>query len=424
MSKKQVSVVLSVRGKEPLLDGTIRNLRTKAGMPIDIVLINDGGDYEHLTECDIDQLLVNSKNRGCAYSRHRGIMESTTPIIMVCDAHMNFSDKWAVALCEWFNDNKGSFVTCAEMGACDYDLEPLDVTPHTGANFTWKSIEPIGGTTTTENLAFHAKWANNKAGPISCVMGAFYAFKRNYYGTMGEPWKVGTSWGSDEEYISMASHLCGDGVMLMPNHIRGYHHFRKTIPWNPTQSDLFYTWVNRFRLVHVAPMHTEEKQMLWNWMGENPMIQLYDSSFKNTLAADFNRPDVAELKRLFESKRAKWEPFFKNYVTVLENVNCVEETTKLYEAHRSAHTKMVTTINPTITNDVVEPVKAAPQMFVRKVEVCDLCDRVDQWVVYKTIEAHGNIPKRQYLKCKCGNRGVRINLGPIDQSRAAKQDMV
>lgn len=418
----KLSVVVSVRGKEPLLNPTIANLRKTAGVPIEVVLVSDGGEYDHLMESDADQLVVNSKSRGCAFSRHRGIMEAKGDLILVCDAHMNFTDNWGVTLKDWMSSNKGNNVVCAPMGSCDYSLNPVKSGLYKGAKITYKSTESINGTTNSENMAMHAQWCDNNFGRISCVMGAFYAFKRTTYINIGSPWKVGTAWGTDEELISIAANLAGDGVHLL-NGIEAYHHFREVQPWTPTQTDIFYMWVNRFRVVHVTPMPKEMKNELYAWMSENSIISLFDTSFKNALVSDFSREEVVALKNHLAKHESNWDEFYNKYIKVLSNTNCVDAGVKKFAEHRTTTSTIKPVAQP--KQMALEPQEPSrpPQMFVRKAEVCELCDGVNTFSVYRTIPATETTPSRQYLKCKCGNHGVRINLGPMSQSRAAFSDM-
>ena len=70
--------------------------------------------------------------------------------------------------------------------------------------------------------------------------------------------------------------------------------------------------------------------------------------------------------------------------------------------------------------DIVAPRRCVRQLFVRRVEVCEICDGRDTFKVQRSVRGSGNTPSRQYLRCtKCGQPAIRINEGAISQDRAA-----
>ena len=430
--KNKVTLCIPVRGPEPMLVRTIESARRLAGMPIDVCIVRDGPG-PITAEIDCDDWLASSRIMGSSFSRHQGMIRAQTEIVVCADGHMAFQEHWAVHVADFFSVKKNrDKVACAMMGECDHNNTAMVTKPLTGARIAYKTIE-VGppDVNFTEMRAMHGKWTEQQPGPISCVMGAFYAMrKETYIRKFGSPWQVGTGYGSDEELISIAAHFLGDGVELLD--LVAYHHFRARNLWldNFTVDDTHKIWHNRFRLLAILPMGQEERDDLYAWQFQNRDFIVNGAMYRDFIERDWNRPEVRALaRRIAEKSDLTWDAFKAAQVKVYENPDVSKEGLEKRKATMRRFDQpalMTTTTDPHKLPDDWKPkprrcLNTVPQQIFRHAEVCVSCDARNPFKVIKTIPATEHTPKRQYLKCsRCGRGAIRLSDGPINQDRAVE----
>jgi hypothetical protein len=132
--------------------------------------------------------------------------------------------------------------------------------PYGAARFSWKDY----GKDENEPQALAGKWRTSKdVGQIPCVMGACYAFRRDWYiDGVRSPWSFGTGWGCDEEILSAATWLRGGTVNLLP--LQVWHQAREPgkVPYRLTNRQLYGVWANRLRVIDMLPMSLDDKKEL------------------------------------------------------------------------------------------------------------------------------------------------------------------
>jgi len=218
-NKPRVSLVIPARGRELLLQRTIDCAISGAVNDVEIIVVDNGLQVD--APCGSGVRVVKCGTGGTGPARHAGVMAASTPVVVTIDAHVKLCDGWDDYVLEHFEAKAWSkTVACGHVGVLLPDFSIEKEACYTGARLHWS--ESVG----TEIRPLAAKWETNKFGSqIGAVMGAFYAFKKSWYEKIGCPWSVFTSWGCDEEIISLASWLSGGDCRLMAEHVRSYHLF-------------------------------------------------------------------------------------------------------------------------------------------------------------------------------------------------------
>jgi hypothetical protein len=235
--KMKYSVIIAERN-EPDLKNTVANITHNSNANVIVQSDREG--------------------QGPQLMRHRGIMEATdADVVIIMDGHMRVKPGTLDALAAWCMDNS----TSVAVPQCFHSYEQ-DWTgkPYGGARFAWTDY----GHDKREPQAFAGKWRKESTvGQIPCVMGACYAFKRDWYiDGIRAPWAFGTGWGCDEEILSAATWLRGGTVDLLP--LQVWHQARKPgqVPYKMTRRQLFGVWANRTRIIDMMPMTLNDKTEL------------------------------------------------------------------------------------------------------------------------------------------------------------------
>lgn len=247
MSKTKLTLIVTVRGDDPHLARTMRTARETAGVDIHRILVVDGGRAPEGIEAEHVHCLKTS--RGVQAARHAGIQHAKTSLLVFTDAHMGFSDGWGREVCAFYRyPQRAKTVACSQMRFIGADGAQPDSTLYRGCRMSWKTIDSVNGRTDRkEHNILVAKWGGGgqPGGKIGAIMGAFYAFRRAWYEDLACPWECGTSWGRDEEVISMASWLGGGDVRLLPESVTVSHIDVGAGRWTPTDADTIGMMCNR-----------------------------------------------------------------------------------------------------------------------------------------------------------------------------------
>ena len=280
------SVVIAERN-EPDLKNTVGN-------------IMQNNDCHVIVQSDV-------KGLGPQAMRDRGIgLAAGSDVVIVMDGHMRTKKGTLDAMAEWVHANPKSVA----VAQCHHSYtEDWTGKPYSGASFAWKDQ----GKDANEPQAFTAKWRKDHAtGQIPCVMGACYAFKREWYmDGLRRPWQYGTGWGCDEELISAATWLMGGRVDLLP--VSVWHQARKPgqVPYKITNQQLIGVWANRTRILDMLPMSADER----NELVKHIMPALTLSQWRQVNAVS-NCQEVAEYNKFLSTGPMDWATFKQEYIGV------------------------------------------------------------------------------------------------------------
>ena len=280
------SVVIAERN-EPDLKNTVAN-------------IMQNNDCHVIVQSDV-------KGLGPQAMRDNGIgIAAGSDVVIVMDGHMRTQRGTLDAMAEWVRGNPSSVA----VAQCFHSYqEDWTGQPYSGASFSWKDQ----GKDANEPQAFTAKWRkDHTVGQIPCVMGACYAFKREWYmDGLRRPWQYGTGWGCDEELISAATWLMGGRVDLLP--VSVWHQARKPgqVPYKITNQQLIGVWANRTRILDMLPMSADER----NELVKHIMPALTLSQWRQVNAVS-NQQEVAEYNSFLSTGPMDWAKFRQEYIGV------------------------------------------------------------------------------------------------------------
>jgi hypothetical protein len=407
-----VTLVIPVRGHEPLLAATVRNARRTAGADITVIIVHDGPpkpvDLPGQSD-GVFQICLPPDITGTSAARHAGIVAASTRIVATCDAHMDFSQGWAVALTEYFaGDAHANTVACAQLYACDAQFRPQpgkSRAHYTGARI--RMLDVHGG----ETRALVAQWATYEPGDqIGAIMGAFYVLSRDWYFALGQPWAVGTGWGCDEELISLASWCMGGECRLLPANVRAYHVFERPTATPPTLTDLANVWLNRIRLLHVFPFPPAARDRLHDAMAACPSFAPHRSGVLGGLADDLARPECRRLRETMLPRSAELS------VYTLGMMDHEPPASPAPDPAAAAVRQVRAALDQ-------QAQQTRSQVIIVPAVKCRRCGAINSFAMRpsdRTIPATDHSPRRQFCRCReCNARAVRIFDGTVCQGQSA-----
>jgi len=275
------SVIIAER-REPDLAATVASIKANSAANVIVMSDNEG--------------------KGPQLMRHRGIIKATdSEVCIVMDGHMRVQAGTLDIMAQWCMDNPQSVA----VAQCYHsNRESWAGKPYGAARFAWKDY----GHDANEPQAMTAKWRKDSTvGQVPCVMGACYAFKRDWYlDGLRAPWAYGTGWGCDEEIISAATWLMGGAVDLLP--LQVWHKARKPIqvPYKLTDRQLLGVWANRLRLLDMLPMTNADRvELVRHIMPALTMKQWETVAQINNIFAD----EVAGYRQFLSTGPVKWANF-------------------------------------------------------------------------------------------------------------------
>jgi hypothetical protein len=274
------SVIIAERN-EPDLAATVANI--KANSNASVIVMSD------------------KNGAGPQMMRHHGITKATADVVIVMDGHMRIRPGALDELAQWCMDNPKSV---AVAQCYHHHNETWTGQPYGAARFAWMDA----GKDAHEAQAFVAKWRKDTCvGQVPCVMGACYAFRRDWYmDGLRKPWAFGTGWGCDEEIISAATWLRGGTVDLLP--VQVWHRARdpKEVPYKLTPRQYLGVWANRTRLLDMLPMTESDRiELIRHIMPGLSMKQWREVEKINGVFAD----EVADYRHFLSTGPMKWATF-------------------------------------------------------------------------------------------------------------------
>lgn len=294
---KKVTIGVICR-EDPRLPGTVNSLRDTAGDQADILVLYDGEQKRPQLPEDIRTITPWESPKGTSAMRHAVVSNSDTPLVISCDSHLEFPQGWLDKYIDELESHPNS-VVCP---ICDcVDPETLESHPHYAANLHWMADhDPHTGTNrhAGERVAVTGRWRKHpdiEPGPVGCIMGACYGVNRAWYNHIGEPWKYGYGWGSDEESITLASSFCGGQSRMVDTRIR--HMTQKNITYMPSRDHTTAVWYNRLRLIWGYPHSEEYARELEDWV--------YSSSAFQGTCGKYLKKGIDQIRRRMQPDRLR-----------------------------------------------------------------------------------------------------------------------
>lgn len=191
----------------------------------EIIVVDDASTQQFTTEFYGVKIIRNKHRCGVGPSRHIGVLAAQNDIVLLLDSHMRIACDLSVAL-ERLKDMRHT-VMC---GVClGLDQTNMDITRPNGV-YHGATINVIGNDPNSKIKrvqVFEANWNRSELEdntPLACVMGACYAFNRDWFLWI-DPLRNLRHWGEDEIMMSVKSWLAGGDVRLNTQ-LRVGHKFR------------------------------------------------------------------------------------------------------------------------------------------------------------------------------------------------------
>lgn len=232
-----ISVVIPFLNEGTNIRQTLQSLFDTCDLPdIEVILLNDlstdNFDYQSLSNEFRVRYYQNSVRLGVSGSRDKGVKLASNNIILFLDGHMKFlQPDWASKIAAYVSSHP-LHLFCSVSVAIDDDWE-IDINSAVGAGCAINLDPALGQLLDTVWLPFRA---DNPA--IPCIMGAAYAFDKNFYQHLGGLHGL-AQWGYDEQFLSIKTYLAGGRCTLMSDIIVG-HLYRPVQPYTKPMMHVEY----------------------------------------------------------------------------------------------------------------------------------------------------------------------------------------
>lgn len=218
---------------------TLRSIRQTVGHRVRIILINDASDDGYDYAKDIAPFAVDyvqcKHRRGVAANRDLGVALSTTPYVLLLDAHMRFYDsQWDHRLVDLL-DADDRVLLCAQSRFLAKNADgQVVVSKQCPTGFGAHSSFQSGSYWPDVDWNLHESLPGSQIEPIAYVLGAGYAISRRYWNRLHGLQGL-QKYGCDEALISTKVWREG-GRCLLVKDVEIGHIYRSTSPYRHHQA--------------------------------------------------------------------------------------------------------------------------------------------------------------------------------------------
>ena len=197
---------------------------------------------------------------GPGFNRHRGIVAAEgADVIVIIDAHMRFQGDALKRIISAARESGSLLVPfCHHNEQTSFSANKGHY--YAGGRIVYRARDG------REHKPLDAKWArSDEPGRRGCVMGACYAFRRDWYmGVAGQPLSILLGWGCDEQALSMAAWMTGRKIEVIGEHVA--HRYRERAPWPfDAHKECRRVDQNRAALVYCFASHAGDRRDLLSW---------------------------------------------------------------------------------------------------------------------------------------------------------------
>lgn len=253
LTKAQLTVIIPFLNEKEEVENTVKSIRENSTSDdVTILLINDasddGFDYEQIAETYNTAYVLNEKRMGVASSRDLGVLRSSTPYIILLDAHMRFYNSlWVDRIVNELKEDSRVLLCCQTRGLMVIDNDVIEIRNRPVSLGAY--IDFLG-----ERTFLECFWIFNESEILSgertiyipSVLGAAYSFSREYWlylkGLEGLKY-----YGNDEPFISMKVWLEGGACKLLKDVAVG--HIYRDLP--PYQVENVFWLYNRLLIAEL-----------------------------------------------------------------------------------------------------------------------------------------------------------------------------
>ena len=284
-------IITSLNEKPQILNQTIRSILDTSPEDIEIIVIDDCSDTPVNLEYKGKNIKFerNKFRIGVAQSRHIGATLASKKWLLFTDAHMKFKHDWYNNFIEYQKLSTDKTIyngTCLGLweGEFEKELDLEKLPKYCGARLSLHEEK--------ENQILEGKWTgvkNEDYYPISCLMGAIYFIRKNYFFNLRGLSDL-RMWGSDEPCLSLKTLLSGGEIIQLKN-VKVAHLFRGEAPYRTANKWMVY---NKIRMA---------KTLLPDDMGELLISKLpKDRILEETWPEiEKDRGEILEYKNYYKS---------------------------------------------------------------------------------------------------------------------------
>ena len=237
----RAAIICAHHPAETDLAATIESARASAGKGATVYAVEDKDET------------------GPGRNRHRGIDAAVgADVVIIIDAHMRFQGDVLARMVREVRESGGLLVPfCHHNEQTSFTANSGHY--YAGARIVFRSRDG------NEFKPLDAKWArDNKAGDKGCVMGACYAFGRDWYmGIGGQPLSVLSGWGCDEQLLSISAWMTGHRVRVIDSHVA--HLWRPRPPWTPSARAVHSVSASRIAMIQALVSDATDRRNLLSW---------------------------------------------------------------------------------------------------------------------------------------------------------------
>jgi glycosyltransferase involved in cell wall biosynthesis len=226
-----ISIIMPYLNEEDVIN-TINSINNTIDTDYEIIAIDDYSD--NITDLSMFKNVhhIRNPNRiGVDESRDLGVSLAKYNNILIIDSHMRFNKGWAKKIIDCIKREPKTIwcTTCLALGYGNMDIDRAKERYY-GATilFTDKNCNP----NLPAREILEPKWASKKDEleyEIPCILGANYAFDKNWYNYI-HGLKGLKMWGTSEPFLSIKSWLAG-GQCKITTEVEIGHKFRNNAPY-------------------------------------------------------------------------------------------------------------------------------------------------------------------------------------------------
>jgi glycosyltransferase involved in cell wall biosynthesis len=358
MTKLSIIIPFLNEGEEPI--NTINSIdETSNKEDVEIILIDDGSsdgeDLSRFEKFSNVRFFRNEIRIGTGYCIEFGLEKSSSPYILIVDAHMRFlNDDWLNKIVDKLKEDD-KLLLCTVSIALNYDNKddwdknkPFKELKehHSGTD-----LLPFYTINKKSKVLLDPRWRNLEKDKgdfydIHCVMGACYASSKKWMQHIKSTNGL-KQWGSIEESLSLKTWLAGGSVKLLSSTGIGHIYRNIKVPYDINADYVLYNklWLiytifddktiyNMFNFISVDDRYKIPMKMLNENILEAKKLKKYyksiftrDKNFLEKIGINFNENIFI---KLFELK---------------EYIKDLEEELKIYINSLSEYNKMLISLD-------------------------------------------------------------------------------
>lgn len=240
---KEITIIMPFLNEENEPDNTVESIYSTANPKnFDIIAINDGSDqnYDYFQNKFKEITYIQNKGRiGVDACRQMGVDLAKTPYIFIIDAHMRFPNGWMDNILQFAYKEPKTFwcTTSLALGYGNMDLGKAR-DRYYGASLLFVNKNTNKPAREILEPKWTSKKSNDPAYEIPCILGANYAFSKQWFDYL-HGLKGLRMWGTSEPFLSLKSWMAGGKCKLITGVEIG-HKFRDSAPYSTGVWNMIY----------------------------------------------------------------------------------------------------------------------------------------------------------------------------------------